>query len=225
VECVPYNYSGFRVRLASYYVQHYWWKVRQSLSTRGVLATVKTVYAWVTRRPESEASDEVAPPNPALIADSSPEAMASIRRTELALRLSDKQYLPEPYPGSACLIVGQGDYWCQGVTTDTDLRLAWTRLIGGSTKIDIVPGDHLDMLFEPLVRNFGEKLGNRLREAQVANWKGVSENAGRSSSRAAQGATAATSPHPDSSTRPPGATAAGSIPAIRGKIGNPISSQ
>jgi hypothetical protein len=84
------------------------------------------------------------------------------------------------------LIVGEGDYWCQGVTTDTDLRLAWSRFIGGGTKIDIVPGDHLDMLFEPLVRDFGEKLGNRLREAQVANWKGVSETAGRGSSRAAQ---------------------------------------
>ncbi len=227
VECVPYNYSGFRIRLASYYVQHYWWKLRQSLSTRGVLATIKKTYAWATWRRDSESSDRVAPPNPALIADSSPEAMANIRRIELALRQSDREYAPEAYPGSACLIIGQGDYWCQGVTADTDLRLAWSRLIGGGTKIDIVPGDHLDMLFEPLVRSFGEKLGNRLREAQVANWKGISENAARGSSRAAQVTTvpAATSPNPGSIARPQGATAAESIPAIRSKIGNPISSQ
>jgi hypothetical protein len=153
--------------------------------------------------------------------------IARIRRIELALRESDKQYVPEPYPGSACLIVGQADYWCQGVTTDTDLRLAWGRLTGGGAKIDIVPGDHLDMLFEPLVRNFGEKLGNRLREAQVANWKGALENAGRGSNRAAQvnGVAPAISANPDSIARPQGSTAAESLPAIRAKVGNPLSSQ
>jgi surfactin family lipopeptide synthetase A len=227
VECVPYNYSGFRVRLGSYYVQHYWWKLRQSLSSRGVFATIKKLYAWVRSPRDSESSEEVAPPNPALVADASPEALASVHRIEMGLRQTDKAYVPEPYPGSACLIIGQGDYWCQGVTTDTDLRLAWSRFIGGGTKLDIVPGDHLDILFEPLVRSFGEKLGNRLREAQVANWKGVAENAGRGSSRAAQGATVppAASAKQDSSTRPQGPTVAESIPAIRTKIGNPISSQ
>jgi hypothetical protein len=105
------------------------------------------------------------------------------------------------------LIVGEADYWCQGVTTDTDLRLAWSRFIGGGTKIEVVPGDHLDMLFEPLVRDFGEKLGNRLREAQVANWKGVSENAGRGSRRAAQ-VTAGPATTPSSTARLQGATAA-----------------
>jgi amino acid adenylation domain-containing protein len=227
VESVPYNYSGFRIRVASYYVQHYWWKLRQNLINGGVVATLKTAYGWATRRGDSESGDEVAPPNPALIADSSPEAMANIRRIELALRQTDKEYIPEPYPGSACLIVGEGDYWCQGVTTDTDLRLAWTRLAGGGTKIDILPGDHLDMLFEPLVRNFGEKLANRLREAQVANWKGASETAGRGSSRAAQvtAVPPATSAGANLVTPLEGTTSAESFPAIRAKVGNPISSQ
>jgi surfactin family lipopeptide synthetase A len=227
VESVPYNYSGFRIRLASYYVQHYWWKFRQNLTQAGIAGTIKKAYLWATHRGESEPDDEVAPPNPALIADSSPEVIARIRRIELALRESDKQYVPEPYPGSACLIVGQADYWCQGVTTDTDLRLAWGRLTGGGAKIDIVPGDHLDMLFEPLVRNFGEKLGNRLREAQVANWKGALENAGRGSNRAAQvnGVAPGISANPDSIARPQGSTAAESLPAIRAKVGNPLSSQ
>jgi len=207
VESVPYNYSGFRIRLASYYVQHYWWKFRQNLTQAGIAGTIKKAYLWATHRAEPEPDDQVAPPNPALIADSSPEVIARIRRIELDLRESDKQYVPEPYPGSACLIVGQADYWCQGVTTDTDLRLAWGRLTGGGAKIDIVPGDHLDMLFEPLVRDFGEKLGNRLREAQVANWKGVSENAGPGSRRAAQ-VTAAPATTPSSTARLQDATTA-----------------
>ena len=206
VECVPYNYTGFRTRLCSYYVQHYWWKLRQNLKQYGVFGSAKKLYSWVTRGGGSEIDDEVAPLNPALIADSSPEAMANIRRIEQALRASDREYVPEPYTGSACLIVGEGDYWCQGVTTDTDLRLAWGRLIRGGTKVDIVPGDHLDMLFEPLVRDFGEKLGSRLREAQVANWKGAAENAGRGSDRAARVA-ALPAVASNSATRLQGATA------------------
>ena len=207
VECVPYNYSGFRTRLASYYVQHYWWKLRQSLMKGGVIDTIKKIYGFATGRGDFGPSDEIAPPNPALIADSSPEVMANIRRIEMGLRQTDKEYVPQPYPGTVCLIVGEADYWCQGVTTDTDLRLAWSRFIGGGTKIEVVPGDHLDMLFEPLVRDFGEKLGNRLREAQVANWKGVSENAGRGSRRAAQ-VTAGPATTPSSTARLQGATAA-----------------
>jgi hypothetical protein len=173
----------------------------------GVIDTIKKIYGFATGRGDFGPSDEIAPPNPALIADSSPEVMANIRRIEMGLRQTDKEYVPQPYPGSVCLIVGEADYWCQGVTTDTDLRLAWSRFIGGGTKIEVVPGDHLDMLFEPLVRDFGEKLGNRLREAQVANWKGVSENAGRGSRRAAQ-VTAGPATTPSSTARLQGATAA-----------------
>lgn len=80
-----------------------------------------------------------------------------------ALRQARKNYRPALFPGNVILKkVEDSPYKWRAI----DRRLPWQSVTSGTFTEMWIPGNHLTMLQEPLVRNLGEQLSEQLRNAR-----------------------------------------------------------
>jgi thioesterase domain-containing protein/acyl carrier protein len=83
---------------------------------------------------------------------------------EKARRIVDR-YQPVSYRGKSYVFIGEDTYHYCGLSETVDPRLIWCRLSEGGAEVRTVPGDHTDMLEEPLVHKFAEQLKSSLERA------------------------------------------------------------
>ena len=69
-----------------------------------------------------------------------------------------RNYVPQLYRGMAVYIKSE--------KRSSDHQLNWSRLFTGGLEVHEIPGDHLDLVKEPCVRVWAEKLKDVLQTAQ-----------------------------------------------------------
>ena len=139
------------------------WRLKQ-LFGRGTIGIAR----WAVQRVQSTASDVhlrakrlearmLGGPIPPLPA-------GSLDIYEKARRIVDR-YHPTSYRGKSLVLVSEDTYQYSGLSSAVDPRLFWCELCEGGSEVRRIPGDHTDILKEPLVDRFAQELKHGLERS------------------------------------------------------------
>ncbi len=160
----------------TYFVQRGYreWLQRTTRQVRGYLARCRAL--WQAERTQQRAGMNAshgenimaqAQPKAAAAGDLVWQAEDPYMRNYFAINSQAvKQYVPKPYPGRITLFRSSEGYRYAEMRS-ADPLLGWGKIAKGKVEMYVVPGDHMQIVREPSVKQLGEQLKRCLERVQT----------------------------------------------------------